>query len=84
MKEKAVIAMSGGVDSAVAVKSTAENTVTLGPDSALFKKSLTAKNINLIAYPDLQKTIARNGKNPLSADSSKRNRRTDRRRQLVY
>ena len=41
----------------VAAKSIADNTVTLGPDSALFGKSLTAKNINLIACADLKKPM---------------------------
>jgi tRNA-specific 2-thiouridylase len=41
----------------VASKSTADNTVTLGPDEALFSKSLTADNINLIACADLKKPM---------------------------
>lgn len=41
----------------VTAKSTAANTVTLGPDSALYSKSLTAGNINLIACPDLKKPM---------------------------
>lgn len=41
----------------VASKSTADNTVTLGPDGALFSKSLTAKDINLIACEDLKKPM---------------------------
>ena len=41
----------------VAAKSTAANTVTLGPDSALFKKSLNAKDINLIACEDIKKPM---------------------------
>jgi tRNA-specific 2-thiouridylase len=39
----------------VAAKSIADNTVTLAPESALYSKSLTAKNINLIACADLKK-----------------------------
>jgi tRNA-specific 2-thiouridylase len=41
----------------VASKSVADNTVTLGPDSALFSKSLTANDINLIACADLKKPM---------------------------
>jgi tRNA-specific 2-thiouridylase len=41
----------------VTAKSTADNTVTLGPDSALFSKTLDAKDINLIAYADLKKQM---------------------------
>jgi len=41
----------------VAAKSTADNTVTLGHDDALFCKSLSAKNINLIACEDLKKPV---------------------------
>jgi tRNA-specific 2-thiouridylase len=41
----------------VASKSIADNTVTLGPDSALFSKSLTANDINLIACADLKKPM---------------------------
>jgi tRNA-specific 2-thiouridylase len=41
----------------VAAKSIADNTVTLAPDSALFSKSLAAKNINLIACEDLKKPM---------------------------
>ncbi|MDR1840102.1 MAG: tRNA 2-thiouridine(34) synthase MnmA [Treponema sp.] len=41
----------------VASKSTVDNTVTLGPDAALFSKSLVAKNINLIACADLKKPM---------------------------
>ncbi len=41
----------------VAAKSTVDNTVTLGPDSALFRKSLNANNINLIACADLKKPM---------------------------
>jgi tRNA-specific 2-thiouridylase len=41
----------------VAAKSTADNTVTLGPASALFSKSLIAKDINLIACADLKKPM---------------------------
>jgi len=38
-------------------KSVADNTVTLGTDDALFRKSLTAKEINLIACEDLKKPL---------------------------
>jgi tRNA-specific 2-thiouridylase len=41
----------------VVSKSTADNTVTLGPDDALFSKSLSADNINLIACADLKKPV---------------------------
>ena len=41
----------------VAAKSIQDNTVTLGPDSALFSKSLDAKDINLIACSDLHKPM---------------------------
>jgi tRNA-specific 2-thiouridylase len=41
----------------VAAKSTADNTVTLGPDAALYSKSLSANNINLIACADLKKPM---------------------------
>ncbi|GBU27484.1 tRNA(5-methylaminomethyl-2-thiouridine)-methyltransferase [Treponema sp. R8-4-B8] len=41
----------------VTEKSTANNTVTLGADNALFCKSLSAKNINLIACEDLKKPL---------------------------
>ncbi|WP_461257825.1 tRNA 2-thiouridine(34) synthase MnmA [Treponema sp. R80B11-R83G3] len=41
----------------VTSKSTAANTVTLGADDALFRKSLSAKNINLIACEDLKKPL---------------------------
>jgi tRNA-specific 2-thiouridylase len=41
----------------VTAKSTADNTVTLGPDEALFSKSLTVKDINLIACENLDKPI---------------------------
>jgi len=41
----------------VAAKSTADNTVTLGPDAALYSKSLNADNINLIACADLKKPM---------------------------
>ncbi|MDR0442841.1 MAG: tRNA 2-thiouridine(34) synthase MnmA [Treponema sp.] len=41
----------------VTAKSAADNTVTLGPDSALFSKALTAKDINLIACADLKKPM---------------------------
>jgi tRNA-specific 2-thiouridylase len=41
----------------VTAKSAADNTVTLGPDEALFSKSLTANNINLIASADLKKPM---------------------------
>ena len=39
----------------VTAKSAVNNTVTLGPDSALFGKSLIAKDINLVALEDLKK-----------------------------
>ncbi|MDR2543539.1 MAG: hypothetical protein LBC80_08865 [Treponema sp.] len=39
----------------VTAKSITNNTVTLGKDEALFSKSLTAKDINLIACTDLKK-----------------------------
>jgi tRNA-specific 2-thiouridylase len=39
----------------VAAKNIADNTVTLGPESALYAKTLTAHNINLIACPRLDK-----------------------------
>ena len=41
----------------VASKSIADNTVTLGTDDALFSKSLTANNINLIACADLKRPM---------------------------
>jgi len=41
----------------VAAKSTAANTVTLAPDEALFSKSLTANNINLIALENIKKPL---------------------------
>jgi len=41
----------------VAAKSTAENTVTLAPDSCLYSKSLTAGNINLIACVRMEKSM---------------------------
>jgi len=41
----------------VASKSIADNTVTLGTDEALFTKSLSAKEINLIACEDLKKPM---------------------------
>ena len=41
----------------VTAKSTANNTVTLGPDETLFCKSLTAKDINLITCENLKKPI---------------------------
>jgi len=41
----------------VAAKSTEDNTVTLGPDAALYSKSLTANDINLIACEDLRKPM---------------------------
>jgi len=41
----------------VTAKSVEANTVTLGADEALFKKSLTAKDINLIACEDLKKPL---------------------------
>jgi tRNA-specific 2-thiouridylase len=39
----------------VVSKSTKDNTVTLGPDEALFSRSLTARGINLVACKDLKK-----------------------------
>ncbi|MCL2442632.1 MAG: tRNA 2-thiouridine(34) synthase MnmA [Treponema sp.] len=39
----------------VAAKSTADNTVTLAPDNALYSKSLTANDINLITCEDIKK-----------------------------
>ncbi|GHV82489.1 tRNA-specific 2-thiouridylase MnmA [Spirochaetia bacterium] len=41
----------------VAAKSAAENTVTLGPEESLYTKSLTADNINLIAYAKLDRPM---------------------------
>ena len=41
----------------VTAKSTADNTVTLGPDDALYSKSLNANDINLIACADLKKPM---------------------------
>ncbi|MCL2763645.1 MAG: tRNA 2-thiouridine(34) synthase MnmA, partial [Treponema sp.] len=41
----------------VTAKSAADNTVTLGPDAALYSKSLTARDINLIACADLKKPM---------------------------
>ena len=41
----------------VAAKSIAGNTVTLGPDEALFSKSLIAKDINLITCADIKKPL---------------------------
>ncbi|MDR2952024.1 MAG: tRNA 2-thiouridine(34) synthase MnmA [Treponema sp.] len=41
----------------VTAKSLSNNTVTLGPDSALYKKTLTANDINLIACADLKKPM---------------------------
>ena len=41
----------------VTEKSAASNTVTLGPDSGLYKKSLTARNINLIACARMDKPV---------------------------
>ena len=41
----------------VAAKSVSDNTVTLAPDDALFSKSLTVKNINLIACEDIKKPL---------------------------
>jgi len=41
----------------VAAKSVANNTVTLGEDSALFSKSLNAANINLIACTEIKKPM---------------------------
>ena len=41
----------------VAAKSVAENTVTLGPDSSLYRKSLDAADINLIACARIEKPL---------------------------
>ena len=41
----------------VAAKSAANNTVTLGPESSLYGKSLAAKDINLIACADIRKPM---------------------------
>jgi tRNA-specific 2-thiouridylase len=41
----------------VTAKSAADNTVTLGPDGALYGKTLIAKKINLIACADLKKPM---------------------------
>ena len=41
----------------VAAKSVADNTVTLGPDSILYSKTLTARDINLIACARLDKPL---------------------------
>jgi tRNA-specific 2-thiouridylase len=41
----------------VASKSVADNTVTLGPEASLYTQSLTANNINLIAYERLEKPV---------------------------
>jgi len=41
----------------VAEKSVAHNTVTLGPDSSLYQKSLSAKDINLIACARIDKPL---------------------------
>jgi tRNA-specific 2-thiouridylase len=41
----------------VTAKSAEDNTVTLGPDSALYGKTLTAKDINLIACADIKKPM---------------------------
>jgi tRNA-specific 2-thiouridylase len=41
----------------VAAKSASDNTVTLAEDSVLYGKSLTAKKINLISCPDINKPI---------------------------
>ena len=41
----------------VTAKSIADNTVTLGPEASLYRKSLTAKDINLIACADLKKPM---------------------------
>jgi tRNA-specific 2-thiouridylase len=41
----------------VAAKNLADNTITLGPESALYAKSLVAGNINLIACPRLDKPL---------------------------
>jgi tRNA-specific 2-thiouridylase len=41
----------------VAAKSAADNTVTLGPDSSLYRRSLIANDINLIACEKLEKPL---------------------------
>jgi len=41
----------------VAAKSVESNTVTLGPDSSLYRKSLIAKNINFITCDRLDKPL---------------------------
>jgi tRNA-specific 2-thiouridylase len=41
----------------VASKSTTDNTVTLGPNGALYKKSLVTNDINLVACADLKKPM---------------------------
>jgi tRNA-specific 2-thiouridylase len=41
----------------VAAKSAADNTVTLGPDSSLYRKTLTARDINLIACADIKRPL---------------------------
>ncbi|MDR0497729.1 MAG: tRNA 2-thiouridine(34) synthase MnmA [Treponema sp.] len=41
----------------VSAKNTAENTITLGPESSLYSKTLTADRINLIACEDLEKPM---------------------------
>jgi tRNA-specific 2-thiouridylase len=41
----------------VAAKNMADNTVTLGPESSLYTKTLTAHHINLIACPRLDKPL---------------------------
>jgi tRNA-specific 2-thiouridylase len=41
----------------VAAKNMADNTVTLGPESSLYARTLTANNINLIACPHLDKPL---------------------------
>jgi tRNA-specific 2-thiouridylase len=41
----------------VAAKSPADNSVTLGPDSALFAKALIAEDLNFIAYSKLERPL---------------------------
>jgi tRNA-specific 2-thiouridylase len=41
----------------VKAKSAADNTVTLGPETSLYAKSLTANDLNLIAYERLERSL---------------------------
>jgi tRNA-specific 2-thiouridylase len=41
----------------VTAKNMADNTITLGPESSLYTKTLTARSINLIACPSLEKPL---------------------------